>query len=141
FSPALIHYAFMSIVSITAVGAFDAVGSILVVALMIAPPAAAYLLTDSLPRMMAWSATIAAFSAIAGLWLAWLLDTSIAGAMAAMTGVSFLFVFLFAPDRGIVALARRRARQRVEFAQLMLAIHLMHPENTPEAETESRIDH
>jgi manganese/zinc/iron transport system permease protein len=141
FSPALLHYAFMSIVSITAVGAFDAVGSILVVALMIAPPAAAYLLTDRLPRMMALSAGIAAFSAIGGFWLAWLLDTSIAGAMAAMTGVSFLLVFLFAPERGIIALARRRARQRVEFARLMLAIHLMHHEDTPEAETESRVDH
>jgi manganese/zinc/iron transport system permease protein len=41
---------FMTIVSVTAVGAFDAVGSILVVALMIAPPAAAYLLTDRLSR-------------------------------------------------------------------------------------------
>jgi len=50
FSPALIHYALMGLVSITAVGAFDAVGSILVVALMIAPPATAYLLTDRLFR-------------------------------------------------------------------------------------------
>jgi len=41
FSPALINYALMSLVSLTAVGAFDAVGSILVVALMVAPPAAA----------------------------------------------------------------------------------------------------
>ena len=41
FSPVLIHYGLMTMVSITAVGAFDAVGSILVVALMITPPAAA----------------------------------------------------------------------------------------------------
>jgi manganese/zinc/iron transport system permease protein len=141
FSPAIMHYAFMTMVSITAVGAFDAVGSILVVALMIAPPAAAYLLTDRLPRMMALSAGIAAVSAISGFWMAWLFDTSIAGAMAAMTGVSFMLVFLFAPERGVIAVARRRARQRVEFAQLMLAIHLMHHEDTPEAEAESRIDH
>src|SRR5512134_2051349 len=39
FSPMLIHYALTMLVSVTAVGAFDAVGSILVVALMIAPPA------------------------------------------------------------------------------------------------------
>ena len=44
FSPGLVHYLFMTLVSVTAVGAFDAVGSILVVALMIAPPAAADLL-------------------------------------------------------------------------------------------------
>jgi manganese/zinc/iron transport system permease protein len=53
FSPAVIHYALMTIVSITAVGAFDAVGSVLVVALMIAPPATAYLITDSLSSLLA----------------------------------------------------------------------------------------
>jgi manganese/zinc/iron transport system permease protein len=55
FAPALIHYALMALVSVTVVGAFDIVGSILVVALMIAPPAAAYLLTDHLPRLLGLS--------------------------------------------------------------------------------------
>jgi len=140
-SPALLHYAFMSLVSVTVVGAFDAVGSILVVALMIAPPAAAYLLTDRLPRMLALSAGIGAAAAISGFWLAWLLDASIAGAMATMAGVLFGLVFLLAPQRGVVAQARRRARQRVEFAQLMLAIHLLHHERTPEASVETREEH
>ncbi len=58
FSPVLIHYALMTLVSITAVGAFDAVGSILVVALMITPAATAYLLTDSLTRMLLYSASL-----------------------------------------------------------------------------------
>jgi len=53
FAPTFIHYALMTLVSMTAVGAFDAVGSILVIALMIVPPAAAYLLTDRLSRMLA----------------------------------------------------------------------------------------
>ena len=38
FSPVVLHYVFMGLVSVTAVGAFDAEGSILVVALMIVPP-------------------------------------------------------------------------------------------------------
>ncbi|RPI22088.1 MAG: metal ABC transporter permease, partial [Chloroflexota bacterium] len=50
FFPGLLHYGLMTIVSITAVGAFETVGSILVVALMVAPPVTAFLLTDSLPR-------------------------------------------------------------------------------------------
>jgi manganese/zinc/iron transport system permease protein len=141
FSPALLHYAFMTVVSVTAVGAFDAVGSILVVALMIAPPAAAYLLTDRLPVMLGLSALIGAASAIAGFWAAWIADTSIAGAMAAMTGVSFLLALLFAPERGLVAIARRHRRQRIDFARLMLTIHLLHHEGTAEAATESRVAH
>ena len=60
----------MAMVSVTAVGAFDAVGSILVVALMVTPAAAAYLLTDELRRMLIFSVVIGAVSAVAGYWLA-----------------------------------------------------------------------
>lgn len=141
FSPGLIHYGLMSLVSVTAVGAFDAVGSILVVALMIAPPATAYLLTDSLARLLALSAAVGAASAIAGYWLAHLLDASIAGSMATMSGALFGLAFLFAPDRGLLALARRRSRQRWEFAQTMLAIHLMQHEGLAEAARENRVEH
>ncbi len=141
FTPALVQYALMGLVSLTAVGAFDAVGSVLVVALMIAPPAAAYLLTDSLPRLLVLAAAIGAGSALAGYWLAFALDASIAGAMATMTGVAFALAWLFAPRRGLVAAARRRARQKLEFAQAMLTIHLANHEGRPEAAVESRIDH
>ena len=141
FSPAVLHYAFMTLVSVTAVGAFDAVGSVLVVALMIAPPAAAYLLTDSLPRMLVLSVLLAVVAALVGFWAAWLADASIAGAMAAAAGTVFLLAFLLAPSRGMVAQARRRARQRLEFARLMLAIHLLHHEGDPDAAEESREAH
>ncbi|HUF26487.1 MAG TPA: metal ABC transporter permease [Gemmatimonadaceae bacterium] len=140
-SPALVHYGFMALVSITAVGAFDAVGSILVIALMIAPPAAAYLLTDRLSSMIGLSAAIGAGSALAGYWLAHLLDASIAGSMATMAGVAFGIAFLFSPERGVVALARRRASQRLEFAQRMLVIHLLNHEGSAEAAEENRVGH
>jgi manganese/zinc/iron transport system permease protein len=141
FSPAVVHYGLMSMVSVTAVGAFDAVGSILVVALMIAPPATAYLLTDRLGLMLVLSAAIGVASAIAGYWLAHWLDASIAGSMAAAAGALFALAWLFAPERGLVALARRRGRQRWEFAQTMLAIHLLNHEGSPEAAEESRVEH
>ena len=141
FAPGLVHYAFMTLVSVTAVGAFDAVGSILVVALMIAPPSAAYLLTDRLSRMILLAMAIGVGSALAGYWMSWLLDVSIAGSMATMSGVSFTLAFFFAPERGAVAMARRRARQRWEFAQAMLAIHLLNHEHSPEADRENREAH
>jgi len=141
FSPGLIHYALMALVSVTAVGAFDTVGSILVVALMIAPPVSAYLLTDSLPRMFGLSALFGVMSAVGGYWLAHWLDANIAGSMATVAGLVFGVVFLLAPDRGIVALARRRAHQRWEFAQAMLAVHLLNHEGTAAAEEENRVDH
>ncbi|MEX2530759.1 MAG: metal ABC transporter permease [Gemmatimonadota bacterium] len=141
FSPVVLHYGFMGLVSITAVGAFEAVGSILVVALMIAPPAAAWLLTDRLPLMMALSVLMAAGSALAGYWVAHLFDASIAGSMATLTGVVFFLAFLLAPDRGVLAGVRRRARQRTEFARMMLTIHLLNHEGGPRASVENRVVH
>ncbi len=141
FAPALVHYGLMTAVSITAVGAFDAVGSVLVIALMVAPPAAAYLLTDRLPVMLALSAAIGAASALAGYWLARWLDVSLAGSMATMTGVAFLLAYLLAPERGLLALAARRARQRWEFAQQMLALHLLNHEGTDAATDECNPAH
>jgi len=141
FAPGLIHYGLMALVSVTAVGAFDAVGSILVVAMMVGPAAAAYLLTDHLPRMLGLSALIGVASAVSGYWLAHWLDASIAGSMATMIGVLFLATFLLAPERGIIALARRRRRQKWEFARRMLIIHLLNHEGSPEAEEESRVEH
>jgi manganese/zinc/iron transport system permease protein len=139
FLPALIHYVLMTLVSLTAVGAFDAVGSVLVVAFMIAPPAAAYLLTERLSRMLIYSALIGVFSAISGYWLAHVLDASIAGSMATMTGASFLIAYFFAPERGLIAQARRRQGQRVEFALTMLTMHIAHHTATHEAEQENQV--
>jgi manganese/zinc/iron transport system permease protein len=141
FAPTAIHYGLMSLVSLTAVGAFDAVGLILVVALMIGPPAAAYLLTDRLAVMLGLSALLGAVAAALGFWWATVLDASIAGCMAVAVGVVFGVVFLVAPGRGLLAVLRRRRRQRWRFAQLMLAIHLWQHEGSPDEAEESRVDH
>lgn len=142
FAPALLHYGLMALVSVTVVGAFEAVGAILVVALMIGPAAAAYLLADRLSHVLLWSAALGAAAAVLGYgWLARWLDVSIAGSVAAMTGVLFGLTFLLAPERGLLASVLRRLRQRAEFAETMLAIHLLHHEGRPEAEQESDVAH
>ncbi len=141
FSPALIHYGLMALVSVTAVGAFDAVGSILVVALMVGPPACAYLLTDRLPRMLMLSVGIGAASAVGGYWLARVLDANIAGAMAAVVGAAFGLTLAFAPQRGLLAAAQRRRRQRWTFARQLLLIHLATHEGSASEAAESRLDH
>ena len=110
-------------------------------ALMIAPPATAYLLTDRLAAMLLLSAAAGAASALSGYWVARWLDASIAGSMATMTGVLFLLAFLLAPRRGVVAVARRRERQRWRFAETMLAIHLLNHEGRADEAEESRVAH
>jgi manganese/zinc/iron transport system permease protein len=141
FTPGLIHYGLMSVVSVTVVGAFETVGSILVVALMIAPPITAYLLTNSLSKMIGLSLIVGAASAVAGYWMAYFLDASIAGSMVSAAGFLFILALLFAPDKGLAALTKRRFRQRWEFSQAMLTIHLFNHEGLAEAEQENRLDH
>ncbi|MBM9538624.1 metal ABC transporter permease [Desulfobulbus alkaliphilus] len=141
FSSVLIHYGLMTVVSVTAVAAFEAVGSILVVALMIGPPAAAYLLTDRLSHMLGLSGVLAATGAVGGYWMARWLDANIAGSMAVMVGLIFMVSFLLAPRRGLLALVWRRRRQRWEFAQTALTIHLLNHEGKPEAARENRVTH
>lgn len=124
FAPALLHYGLMTLVSLTTVGAFQAVGSILVVAFMIGPPVTAYLLTDDLKRMLILSGLIGAANGILGYQMAALLDVSIAGSMAVMTGIVFLLVFIFAPRRGFVSSLRRRSKQKIQFAKMTFLLHL-----------------
>ena len=123
-SPVIIHYGLMTVASVTTVGAFDAVGAILVVALMIAPAASAYLLTTDLKKMLILSILFGVFSAISGYWVAHWLDASIAGSITTMLGVLFLLVYLFAPSKGLIAVMYREKQQKIEVSLLTFLLHL-----------------
>ena len=96
------HYVLMSAVSVTTVVSFESVGAILVVALLIAPAATAYLLTDQLPKMLILAALIGIIASIGGYYLAVWLDASVAAAIATVLGIEFTLVFLFAPKNGVI---------------------------------------
>lgn len=102
FKPILIYYALMATVSITAVGAFDVVGSIVVVALMITPAATAYILASTVHTVLFIAILFSIASACGGYWFAWAFDVSIAGSIALISGFLFLCVLIFSPDYGIV---------------------------------------
>lgn len=140
FSPALVHYELMILVSLTAVGAFQAVGSVLVVAFMIGPPVTAYLLADDLKWMLILSGAIGAVNGILGYQVAALLDVSIAGSMAVVTGLVFLSVFIFAPRRGLISSLLKLRNQKIEFAKATLLFHLSNHENSEEEASEAGID-
>ncbi|WAA12748.1 metal ABC transporter permease [Fervidibacillus halotolerans] len=97
------HYIFMTLVSITTVASFDAVGAIMVVAMLITPAASAYLWTDKLLVMIGLSAFFGVVSAWIGYYFALWIDTSISGSMAFATGVIFLISFLFSPKHGMLS--------------------------------------
>lgn len=107
------HYLLMAMVAVTTVASFEAVGSIIVIAMLIVPAATAYLLTDRLGAMLALSAVLAV--AAAGLghlgalvvpgWFGFE-STTTSGMMACAAGFLFVLVWVFSPTHGV--LSRRR---------------------------------
>lgn len=140
FSPVVMHYSLMSLISVTAVGAFDSVGAILVVAFMVGPPACAYLMTDNLKKMIGLSVLIGIMSSVLGYFLAMAFDVAIAGCMAVMVGVIFIIVFVFAKDRGMLSIIKRKRMQRYEYANISFLMHLINHENTDIEKNESSVD-
>ena len=107
-----LHYVFMGLVSVTTVASFDAVGAIMVVAMLITPASSAYLWTDKLLVMLILSGTFGVISAVAGYYIAAWIDTSISGSMAFASGVVFMISFIFSPKHGLIA-KRMRPVERV----------------------------
>jgi len=102
------HYLLMGAVSVTTVASFESVGAILVVALLVAPAATAYLFTDNLRTMLWLSVVFGCTAATGGFVLAVALDGSIAGAIAAFCGLQFGLALVFAPAHGLVSKRRKR---------------------------------
>ncbi len=88
------HYVLMAMVSLTIVLSFNSVGAILVVAFLVVPPSAAYLLSRSVPSMITYTVIFGIASAIGGYFLADWWRASISGAMAVAAGMIFLVVFI-----------------------------------------------
>ena len=131
FLPGLLHYGLMTVVSVTTVAAFDAVGPVLVVAFLVLPAVCARLLTDRLIWMLILSVVFAVMASVIGVKIAYQFQTNTAGMVATTLGGLFAIVSIAAPKRGILADTIRRFRQRREFLETMLAIHLYQHENTP----------
>lgn len=94
FSSKKIHNLIMVLTAITVVAAFEAVGAILVVALLVVPAATAYLISTNLSQMIVLSFFFAVISSVLGYYFAIFVDGSIAGSVAMILG-SLLFVVLF----------------------------------------------
>lgn len=131
FSPTLMHYLLMSLVSITTVASFESVGAILVVAMLIVPAAAAYLITDNLAFMILIASLIGILSSFFGYKIAHTYDASIAGAMAASVGIIFLLAWAFAPKHGLVARFVKHKQMARRVAQRLLLGHLVSIEKRP----------
>jgi manganese/zinc/iron transport system permease protein len=116
------HYVLMGLVAVTTVGAFESVGAILVVAMLIVPAATAFLLSGSLSAMLLVASVASIVASFAGYSLATTVDGSIAGAMATVSGALFVGALVFSPRQGVLSRVwtRRQMRRRIEEEDLLL---------------------
>jgi manganese/zinc/iron transport system permease protein len=115
-SAGLVYYLLMSMVGGVTVAAFEAVGAILVVAMLIVPAACAQMLTDRLGGMLVWATLVALVSSLVGYRAAEALNTTPAGMMAVVAGLQLLLAVLFAPRHGMLSRVIRNARLGVRIA-------------------------
>lgn len=125
-----VHYGLMAVTALTVVAAFESVGSILVVGLLIIPATTAMLLSHSLKSVLGLSLIIALVSAVLGHILARTLppmlfsrlgfpaveDAGTAGMMAATAGALFVVTLFVAPQQGVIARTIHRLRLGIRIA-------------------------
>ncbi len=140
FSPLVIHYVMMLMVSLTAVAAFNAVGAILVIALFVGPPITALQFTKTLFPTIVLTQMIAIMNSVIGYGVSFLADVTIAGTIASMTLLSFLLAFLFAPKKGLIGRLYVRNKQKRFVALITLVLHVMSHEDDEAADVENGVD-
>ncbi len=121
-----LHYTLMLLLSVTIVASLQAVGIVLVVAMLITPGATAYLLVDRMSRMIPLSVAMGVVSATSGLYLSYHLNVASGPTMVLVATVLFLLAMLLGPREGVVwnAVRRRRAAQRVALEDLLKQAYL-----------------
>ncbi|MBD8489426.1 metal ABC transporter permease [Echinicola sp. CAU 1574] len=107
-----VNYGLMGMVSYTTVSSFEAVGAILVVALMVVPPATAFLWTKNLKRLIQLTVALGILASFLGYYLAFFLNSSIAGAMASVAGF-FFFLSVILNRKQIPAIKKKLSKMKV----------------------------
>jgi manganese transport system permease protein len=107
-SPAFLSGLMLTLLALTTVVALQAVGVILVVAMLITPGATAYLLTQRFGRMLLLAPAIGVGCAVVGIYVSFYLDVSSGGTVVLAQGSVFTLAYLFSPTQGMVTRALRR---------------------------------
>lgn len=135
----------MVAVALATVASFEAVGSILVIAMLICPAATARLLTDRLGVQLLLSVLIATLSVGVGYTSAAVLPMSLgtgesynaAGGIAVASGVIFTLTIIASPSQGLIArlIRRRGLANRVALDDLIAALYRIEEDATPPSAT------
>ena len=109
--PRLAHFALLSLLAVAIVSSIEVVGTLLVFALLVGPPATAWLLVRRVPFMMAAAALIGSFTTLVGILVSYHYDTAAGATMALSSVVLFLLVLFL---RRLPLLGRRLTRRQAK---------------------------
>jgi manganese/iron transport system permease protein len=102
----LLEYLFLALVALTIVISLQAVGIILVVAMLVTPPAAAQLMTVRFGRLVVLAVAISVGSSIVGLYLSFWLDVASGATIVLTQSAVFLAALFLGPRQGLLAGSR-----------------------------------
>jgi manganese/iron transport system permease protein len=108
-----LSYTLLSLLALSIVVSLQAVGIILVVAMLVTPGCTAYLWTDRFDRMLLIALATAVSSALGGIYLSFYLNGSTAACIVLLQAAIFFLTFCFAPRHGLIARYRPAAAQKV----------------------------
>ena len=111
-NPRMLGALLLGLLALTSVVALQAVGVVLVVAMLIIPGATAYLLTDRFSRMLVLAPAISAACAVVGLYASYYLDAASGGMVVLTQGAAFAVVYFLSPRYGLLVNRVKEVRRR-----------------------------
>jgi len=141
-STAVVHYFLMTLLSMSIVAGLQSVGVILIIAMLITPPATAFLLTDKLKNLLLLSCTFGVISSVIGLYLSYHLNFASGASIVLVAAGLFGLTFLFSPKEGIVhKYFRRRENSKLNLIEdIIKLMHRNEEENVEENVIQSIIN-
>ena len=118
--PEILLFVSLTLVCLTVVVSFRIAGSVLIVAMMIAPPAAAWFLSRHFGQFLMLAVGLAIISSVMGFYASKPMSIAPTGPIAAASGFVFLLTLLFAPRTGLVTTAFKRRRQVHDLRRCLL---------------------
>lgn len=140
FSPIIIHYLLTTLVSVTAVIAFNLVGAIMVVSLMIGPGATALMITKDLKKTLFVTVIIAVFNVLVGYLIGDFFVLPISGGIAVTTMIVFLIVVMLNPKSGIMINIFKRRKLKYVYKVVAMLVHIRNHSGADDEEEEIALD-
>jgi len=142
FRPSALHYLLMLLVSLTVMTSFKSIGSILVIAMLIAPAASAQVLTDRLAPMLCVAVVMAILATLVGYVVSDRADLNPAGCIAVAAGGLYVLAALLGPRHGVLSRMVHHVRLalRVRREDLLARMYRIQEGESPELMSPGRAE-